>query len=132
VSRARTKPIVVALLLMSAAHAAAEPLVAQSKLNLRSGPGPAFATLALLPPGTKLDAQKCNDEWCRVKFGRQVGYVSRQFLKSGADSYASAAPQAEPVQTKPTLAGPHVWRWDNSDWRDRHWRRLDWHNRMNR
>ena len=131
-SRARTNLIAIALLLMSAANAVAEPLIVQSKLNLRSGPGPAFATLGLLPAGTKVDAQKCSDEWCQVKIGRQVGYVSRQFLKSGADSYASAAPPAAPVQPKATLAGPHVWQWHNSEWRDRHWRRLEWRNRMRR
>jgi uncharacterized protein YraI len=122
------------IVVLSAVHAAAEPAVVQRKLNLRSGPGSAFTTLAVLPAGTKLDTQKCTDEWCRVKFGRQVGYVSRTYLKTGSDSYASAAPPvaALPVEPKPRLTGAHVWRWNDSDWRNDHWRRLEWHNRMNR
>jgi uncharacterized protein YraI len=127
---AGSKPIAVMLLLMFAGSAAAEPVLAQSKLNLRTGPGPAFATLAVLPPGTKFDAQKCSDEWCRVKFGRQVGYVSRAYLGMGADSYASVAPAAAPAPSKPALPEPRVWQWNDGDWRNEHWRRLEWHNRM--
>jgi uncharacterized protein YraI len=130
-SHARSHLIAVALLLSSAAHAVAEPAVVQRKLNLRSGPGPAFATLAVLPPGARFDAQKCSGEWCHVRFGRQAGYVSREFIKTGADSFASAAPHSAPEHLKPTLGGPHVWQWNDSAWRDRHWRRLEWHNRMN-
>jgi len=132
VSHVRTKLIAVTLLLLPAAHALAEPAIVQSKLNLRAGPGPAFPVLAVLPAGTKLSTQKCGDEWCRVSFGRQPGYVSREFLKFGNDSYASVAPQLEPVQAKPTLGGPHVWQWNDRESRDRNWRRLEWHNRMNR
>jgi uncharacterized protein YraI len=110
----------------------AEPAVTGSKLNLRSGPGPAFGIIAVIPSGTKLDVQKCGDEWCRVKLGRQVGYASAALLKTGGDSYASAAPPPTPVQVAPqaTLTGPHIWQWKNDDWRDDHWRRLEWHNRM--
>ncbi len=121
------------LVLFSAAQSSAEPATVVSKLNLRSGPGPAFGIMAVMPPGTKLDAQKCTDEWCRVKLGRQIGYASRSLLRIGADSYASAAPQAAPapLEPKPTLTGPRVWQWNDSNWRNEHWRRFDWHNRMN-
>ena len=133
-SHARSCLIAGVLAAVSAAHAAAEPALIESKLNLRSGPGSAFGVLAVMPAGTKLDMQKCNDEWCRVKFGAQVGYASRTFLTTGADSYASAAPHAAPapLEPKPTLTGPHVWQWRNDEWRNDHWRKLDWHNRMNR
>lgn len=105
-----------------------------SKLNLRSGPGPAFGVIAVMPAGAKLELQKCTDEWCRVKFGGQVGYASHALLKTGAESYASAAPQAAPapLEPKPTLTGPHIWQWRDGNWRNEHWRRLDWHNRMKR
>jgi uncharacterized protein YraI len=116
------------LIVLSAAHAAAEPAVTGSRINLRSGPGPAFVTIAVLPPGTKLETQECTDEWCRVKFGRQIGYASRALLKIGTDSYASVAAPSEP---KPTLSGPRVWQWRDGDWRNDHWRQLDWHNRLN-
>jgi uncharacterized protein YraI len=120
--------------LLSVAQAAAEPALAQKKLTLRSGPGPAFTTLAIVPSGTKLDAQKCADEWCRVKLGHLVGYVGRAFLKTGADSYASATPHPAPapVEPKPTATGPHVWQWRDSDWRNEHWRQIEWQNRLNR
>jgi uncharacterized protein YraI len=133
-SHARCKLAAFILVLLSAAPAAAEPAVVQTKLKLRSGPGPAFSILAVLPSGTKLDAQKCTDEWCRVKLDRLVGYVSRDLLKMAADSYASAVPQAAlaPAPPKATLGGPHVWQWNDSAWRDRQWRRLEWHNRLNR
>ena len=78
-SNARSCFIAGVLPALFAAQAAAEPAVIESKLNLRSGPGPAFGVIAVMPAGTKLDMQKCNDEW-----------------------------------------------------RNDHWRRLDWHNRMNR
>jgi uncharacterized protein YraI len=126
--------LIAAALLLSAVSAMAEPAVVESKINLRSGPGPAFGIIAVVAPGTKLDAQKCAGEWCRVQIGRQVGYASRNLLKIGADSYASAVPQAPaaPIESRATLTGPHVWRWNDSDWRNEHWRRPDWHNRMNR
>jgi uncharacterized protein YraI len=131
VPHAGTGFVAAILIVVSAAHAAAEPAVTQSRVNLRSGPGPAFAPIVLMPAGVKLDAQKCSDEWCRVKYGRQVGYASRALLRIGTDSYASAAPQAAPVVPQATQSGPRVWQWRNSDWRNDHWRRLEWHNRLN-
>jgi uncharacterized protein YraI len=118
---------------LSAAQAAAETAIVQSNLNLRSGPGPAFNVLVVLPAGSKVTTVKCTEEWCRVRLGRWGGYVSRNLLKFGADSYASAAPAPAPVvEPKPTLTGVRIWQWRDSEWRDRHWRRLEWHNRLNR
>jgi uncharacterized protein YraI len=130
VPHAGTGFVAAILIVISAAHAAAQPAVAESRVNLRSGPGPAFTTIAVMPPGTKFDAEKCTDEWCRVKFGRQVGYVSRALLKTGTDSFASAVPHVAPEEPKPTLSGARVWQWRDSDWRNDHWRRLEWHNRL--
>jgi uncharacterized protein YraI len=122
----------VAMLALSAAGAAAEPAMTESKVNLRSGPGGAFGVIAVMPAGTRLDMQQCRDEWCRVKFGRVVGYASRALLKTGAESYASAAPQpaAAPAEPKANLTGPHIWQWNNPEQRDRVWRDIQYHNRM--
>ena len=65
-----------------------------------------------------------------MKVGPQIGYVNRDYLKLGADSYASAAPAVPAGEPKPALNGPRIWQWHHSAWRDEHWRRLDWHNRM--
>ena len=116
---------------MLVAHAAAEPAVVQSKINLRSGPGPAFGIVAVLPPGTRLDVQKCTDDWCRVAFGRQAGYASRALLKLGSEAYAAAppaAPHIAPAVPKPPAAEARVWQWNDNEWRDRHWRTLERHN----
>jgi hypothetical protein len=120
----------VGFVLLAAAHAAAEPATVESKLSLRAGPGPAFSAIAVIAPGSKLETEKCTDDWCRVKFGRLVGYASRSLLKIGTDSYASAAPQAVPAEPKPTPGGARVWQWEDGDWRNDHWRRLEWQNRL--
>jgi uncharacterized protein YraI len=133
VSRVSTILTAVVLVLASAGLAEADSANVGTKLNLRSGPGPAFGVIAVMPPGAKVVLQKCYDDWCRVKFGRQVGYTSRAYLNFGsaADSYASAAPPPPPQQdSTPTSTGPRIWRWRDSEWRDRHWRLFGWQNRL--
>jgi len=123
---------IVAVLAWSVAGAAAEPATTATKVNLRSGPGGAFDVVAVMPEGSRLDVQKCSDEWCRVKFGHVTGYASRGLLKTGADAFASAPPQpaAAPPEPKATLTGPHIWDWDDREQRDRIWRNIQFHNRM--
>ena len=128
---ARQAIVAVVLSSMLVAHAAAEPAVVQSKINLRSGPGPAFGIVAVLPPGTRLDVQKCTDEWCRVSIGRQAGYASRALIKLGSEAYASAPPvvtHTAPASPKSAAGEARVWQWDDSEWRNRHWQRLERHN----
>jgi uncharacterized protein YraI len=105
--------------------------VIASKLNLRAGPGPSFPVVTVMPAGSTVTVQQCGDEWCRVKFGAQIGYASRAHLGGAGESYASAAPTPAPApdRSRPTLGGPQVWQWDDPDWRNSHWRRLGWHNR---
>jgi uncharacterized protein YraI len=127
-------PLAAALLPLCVATAFAEPAVVGSKVNLRAGPGAAFAVIATIPSGAKLEVQKCTAKWCRVTFGRDVGYVSRSLIKAGAAVYSSAGPAPATVrtETKPAPMGPRIWKWRDSEWRDRHWRELGWHNRMRR
>jgi uncharacterized protein YraI len=120
-----------AVLASSAAGAAAEPATIKTKVNLRSGPGGAFDVVAVMPEGSRLDVQKCGDEWCRVKFGHVTGYASRGLLKTGAEAYASAPPRqaTTPAEPKATLTGPHIWDWNDREQRDRVWRDIQFHNR---
>jgi uncharacterized protein YraI len=120
-----------AILASSAAGAVAEPATIETKVNLRSGPGGAFDVVAVMPEGSRLDVQKCGDEWCRVKFRHITGYASRSLLKSGAQAYASATPppRAAPAEPKPTLTGPYLWQWNDREQRDRIWRDIQFHNR---
>jgi uncharacterized protein YraI len=126
------KAIAAAVLsIMSVVYATAEPAVVQSKINLRAGPGPAFGIVAVLPTGTRLDVQKCTDEWCRISIGRQAGYASRALIKLGSEAYASAPPvvtNTVPASPKSAGAEARVWQWDDSEWRNRHWQKLERHN----
>jgi uncharacterized protein YraI len=119
------------MLLACAGVLRAEPAVVDSRLNLRSGPGPAFGVIVVMQPGTKVDVQKCHGTWCRVKHGRRTGYTSRTYLKFGSDAYAAATPLPEPPpdEVAPTLEGPRIWRWRDREWRNRHWRQFGWRDR---
>jgi len=122
---------VLLLLALAGGNAVAEPVTIDRKLNLRAGPGTGFGVITVLPEGARLDARKCGPEWCQVRYGRQAGYVSREFLKSGADALASAAPPPPPAESgRPTLTGPRVWQWRDRETRDRLWRDIEWHNRL--
>ena len=81
-----------AALVFCAANAVADPIVVGTKLNLRSGPGAAFAVIATMPAGAKIDMRTCKGDWCQVTFGRKAGYASRELIEVGSDSYASASP----------------------------------------
>jgi uncharacterized protein YraI len=121
-----------AILASSAARTAAEPAIIDTNVNLRSGPGGAFEVVAVMPEGSRLDVQKCGDEWCRVRFGHLSGYASRGLLKTGADAQISATsqPAAAPAEHNATPTGPYIWDWQNREQRDRAWRRRQWRNRM--
>ena len=132
---ATAKPLIAVIsLLVFAEVARAEPVAIASKLNLRAGPGPAFGVTDVIPAGAKVDVRQCSGEWCSVRHGRRTGHVSREFVRNGADAYASAAPvPAAPREAAaPTLTGPRIWRWRDPEWRDQHWRDLEWRNRFTR
>jgi uncharacterized protein YraI len=126
-------------ILACAGIARADPAVVTSRLNLRAGPGPAFGVRVVLEPGTKVDVRKCRGKWCSVKYKRRIGYVSRLYVKFGADALASATSASEPVAPakvekpiKPKMTGPRIWRWRDQKWRDRHWRQFGWRYRHRR
>ncbi len=60
-----------------------------ARVNLRSGPGPFFASIATLAYGTRVEVGSCfgggTASWCQVETvdGRHSGYVAEQFLVQG-------------------------------------------------
>jgi uncharacterized protein YraI len=130
------KALAMLLLALSMGSAAAEPAVLENKLNLRAGPGPAFGIIAVMPPGTRVEVQRCRDDWCRVVFQRVTGYASRAYVEGrGAEPYAAAVPlPAPPSDAEPEEAEeqPRIWRWTDREWRDRHWRDIEFGNRHRR
>jgi len=71
------------LLVLSTGFALAAPAVVQSAVNLRAGPGVDFPVITAMPAGAQIDVMGCRDAWCRVAFGRTVGFTSRDFLALG-------------------------------------------------
>jgi uncharacterized protein YraI len=132
------KAFAVLLLGLSAGSAAAEPAVIESKLNLRAGPGPAFAVIAIMPPGARVEVKRCREDWCRVVFQRVVGYASRAYLdgRAAQSSYAAAGPLPAPppdaAESEEAEEQPRIWRWTDAHWRDRHWRDIEFRNRHRR
>lgn len=50
-------------------------------LNLRKGPGANYATINSIPQGSKIEVlDQNNEEWWKVKYNNQEGYVAAKFL----------------------------------------------------
>lgn len=86
-----------AALLLSVGAAAAAPAVVRSDLNMRSGPGPRYAVVNVIPGGTTVDVRGCTGSWCRVVYAGSTGYASRSYLGAGggvAESIPAPGPYA--------------------------------------
>jgi hypothetical protein len=81
----------VSALAFSAGAAAAMPAVAQTDLNVRSGPGPGYSVIGAIPGGATVDVAGCTGSWCQVNFAGSTGYASRNYLAMGGDAGPSAA-----------------------------------------
>jgi len=93
--------LVGAALALSAGHAAADPALATSDVNIRSGPGTQYPLVGHIPGGSTVEAVNCNAGWCAARFGGRAGYVNQSYLDFGGD-----AQPAPPVQVRPDLGGP--------------------------
>ncbi|HEY1544431.1 MAG TPA: SH3 domain-containing protein [Xanthobacteraceae bacterium] len=71
------------LLVLSTGFALAAPAVVQESVNLRAGPGVEYPVVTAMPQGAPIDVMGCEGTWCRVAFGRTVGFASREFLALG-------------------------------------------------
>ena len=59
------------------------------KLNLRTGAGTGYQSIAKIPTGTTLTVLEQGGKWSRVSYNGQTGYVMTSFLQ-----FVSAAPAA--------------------------------------
>lgn len=88
-----TPTSVAALLMLGASQAAAAPqlyrvggLPRGGALAIRESPDAAATTITEIPVGRRVTAFGCTADtpsgntWCRVKFGRDVGWARRRYL----------------------------------------------------
>jgi hypothetical protein len=71
-----------AIVLLSTAAAFAQPGVATSSVNVRTGPGTGFAKVGALAAGEYVDVGDCQGSWCYVdRQSGNDGWVSANYLK---------------------------------------------------
>lgn len=60
----------------------ADPAVTTTNVNLRSGPGAGFSSLAKVPASTQVELGQCDAEgaWCNVTVDGKAGFMSGQYL----------------------------------------------------
>jgi hypothetical protein len=80
------------LLVLSTGFALAAPAIVQDAVNLRAGPGTEFPVITAMPAGAPIDVIGCKDAWCRVAFGRTVGFASRGYLALGGGPVGPRGP----------------------------------------
>lgn len=72
-------------LIVGTSAAMAQPGVATSGVNVRSGPGTNFAKLGALKAGELVDVQECQGSWCFVdRQAGKDGWVAANYLKPAA------------------------------------------------
>lgn len=72
---------------------AAQVNISSGSLNVRSGPGTTYGKTASLWKGEEVLVLSESGQWSRVLFrGNQSGYVSRQYLSTGASPVSLAVP----------------------------------------
>ena len=73
------------------------------KLNLRTGAGTGYQSIAKIPTGTTLTVLEQGGKWSRVSYNGQTGYVMTSFLQ-----FVSAAPAATAVPAAVATAPPQA------------------------
>ncbi len=76
---ARTVLVASLLIVSSTAMVAAAPGIAKGTVNLRSGPGTAYARIATIPHGARVDVLSCA-RWCEVVYRGYRGWASAAYI----------------------------------------------------
>lgn len=106
--RLRTISVAGGMLLLAAASALAAPAAVVGATKLRAAPANKAAVLASLSAGTVVNVFACEGAWCRVGWGRRVGYATRRSL----------GVEAPPVVAE--TSGTLLYSW-HGGWRHRYW-----------
>ncbi len=106
----RTTMCATALVLLSAASAAAEPAYVASTVNLRAGAGTNNEIVGKIPAGSLIDASNCS-EWCEVEWQGKKGFaiataLDRSGRVPGPRVTARRAPAAAYVEDDYVPVGP--------------------------
>jgi uncharacterized protein YraI len=88
-----------AIVLLSAASAAAEPAYVTSAVNLRSGAATTNAIVARIPNGSRVEASNCG-EWCEVEWQGNKGFaIATSLDRSGRVPARRTAKRSDPFAT---------------------------------
>jgi uncharacterized protein YraI len=80
-------------LLLSAGAAAAAAAVTEAPFNLHARASLHSAVVGTVPGGVRVDVRGCTHGWCRVRFGREIGFAPRRLLAlAGGPAIVAAAP----------------------------------------
>lgn len=60
----------------------AETKVTTANLNLRTGPGTAYAVITVIPKGAEVSVDSYSGNWAHAAYGSYVGYASNTYLAS--------------------------------------------------
>jgi hypothetical protein len=91
-----------AIVLLTAAAAAAKPGVATSTVNLRADPNTASDVLVKIPAGARIEVGECNDGWCAVTYAGKSGYS----IATSLDTTGRAPPRQAVRRPPPGGPGP--------------------------
>jgi len=91
-----------AIILVTAASAAAKPGVAISTVNLRADPNTASDVVVKIPAGSRIDVGECNDGWCAVTFQGKSGFS----IATSLDTTGRAPPRQAVRRAPPRGPGP--------------------------
>jgi uncharacterized protein YraI len=94
--------LVGAALALSLERTAADPALAVSDLNIRSGPGAQYPVAGRIPGGSTVEASNCGGSWCTVRWGGRSGYVNQSFLDFGGDVPPGVAIPVAPPGSYPS------------------------------
>jgi uncharacterized protein YraI len=94
--------LTIAILLISATAASAEPATVRSAVNLRTTPGTDGAIVARIPAGSRVETTNCRD-WCAIAWQDKRGFVIATSLDRGATpAVVGKAARRDPFATDPS------------------------------
>jgi uncharacterized protein YraI len=73
-----------ALVALAVSGGIAAAASATTDLNIRSGPGPEYQVIGVIPSGAPVDVLGCTGSWCQVNYAGRAGFASGSYLSGDA------------------------------------------------